>query len=123
MVDRKPDRDLWTYRSVRYAQRNLTGMAVEALDGLVGVVYKATTDDEASYIVVDTGPWIFDKKVLLPAGVICNVDFDAETLLVDRTKEQIRNAPRYDEREMSDPDWRRLYQPQIASYYGLGRPR
>ena len=40
------------------------------LDGSIGKVDDATNDVGGSFIVVDTGPWIFGKKVLLPAGVI-----------------------------------------------------
>jgi len=34
---------------------------------------------------VDTGPWIFGKKVMLPAGVISRVDHDDEQVFVNRT--------------------------------------
>jgi hypothetical protein len=46
--------------------------------------------------VVDTGPWIFGKKVLLPAGTIENVDVQNRKVYVDRTKDEIKNAPRFD---------------------------
>ena len=45
---------------------DLTGYEVEATDGGIGSVDEATNDVGGSYIVVDTGPWIFGKKVLLP---------------------------------------------------------
>jgi PRC-barrel domain len=115
--------EIWTYRSRSHEQHDLTGMSVEALDGAVGTVESMTNDLGASYIVIDTGPWIFSKKVLLPAGVIRQVDLGAKTILVDRTKEQIRNAPEYDEQQMRDPGWRDLYQSQIESYYGPNRRR
>ncbi|GLY29274.1 hypothetical protein [Kineosporia sp. NBRC 101731] len=37
---------------------------------------RATYDTDSSYIAVDTSPWIFGKKVLLPAAVIRSVDMD-----------------------------------------------
>jgi len=71
----------------------------------------------ASYLVVDTGSWIFGKKVLLPAGLIRDVDFDAETVYVSRTKDEIKDAPEF------DPDTYRSeeYRSQVGGYYtGLG---
>ena len=110
--------DIWTYRSETYMQRDLTGKTVEALDGLIGKIDEATYDVGSSYIVVDTGPWVLGKKVLLPAGVIVHVDFDSETVFVNRTKEQITNAPEYDEAKMRDQAARKRYKSALSSYYG-----
>ena len=68
--------DMWTYRETAWSGTNLEGFDVEASDGGIGKVDEATNEVGGSYIVVDTGPWIFGKKVLLPAGVIETVDFD-----------------------------------------------
>lgn len=110
--------EIWTYRSAAYMQRDLSGMSVEALDGSIGKVDEATNDVGASYIVVNTGPWVFGRKALLPAGVIAHVDFDTDTVFVKRTKEQIKNAPEYDEAKMSDDAFRKRYKSQLTSYYG-----
>jgi hypothetical protein len=66
--------------------------------------------------VVDTGPWIFGKKVMLAAGVIRDVDLDTETVFVNRTKDEIKNAPDFD-REQYHSD---AYRSSIAGYYGPG---
>jgi hypothetical protein len=110
--------DLWTYAVVAtdLTATDLTGFSVEALDGKIGKVDEATNDVSGSYIVVDTGPWIFGKKVLLPAGVIRDVDLDTETVYVNRTKEQIKNAPEFDENTYRDD----TYRSQLGSYYGPG---
>jgi hypothetical protein len=68
--------------------------------------------------VVDTGPWIFGKKVMLPAGVISRVDSDDEQVFVNRTKDQIKNAPEFDE----DRDRDDTYRGQLGTYYGQGGP-
>jgi hypothetical protein len=86
--------DVWTYREgvdfgTSTSPRNVVGYAVEARDGSIGKVDDATYDTDSSYLVVDTGPWIFGKKVMLPAGVIESVDHDAQTILVNRTKDEI----------------------------------
>ena len=111
--------DLWTYAVVGATDltaTDLTGFSVEALDGKIGKVDEATNDMTGSYIVVDTGPWIFGKKVLLPAGVIRDVDLDTETVYVNRTKEQIKSAPEFDEETYRDDS----YRSQLGSYYGPG---
>jgi hypothetical protein len=83
--------DVWTYREGLFASdvapRTVVGYGVEAQDGSIGKVDDATYEVGASHLVVDTGPWIFGKKVMLPAGVIRDVDHDDEKVFVDRTKE------------------------------------
>jgi hypothetical protein len=109
--------DLWTYRDTTWRGNALVGFNVEATDGGIGKVDDATDDVSGSSIVVDTGPWIFGKKVMLPAGVIDTVDFDAETVYVNRTKDEIKNAPEYDESKHSDA----AYRAQLGGYYGQPR--
>jgi hypothetical protein len=110
-------RDLWTYSSTTVGmETDVTGFSVEALDGGIGKVDEATYEAGGSFIVVDTGPWIFGKKVVLPAGVIRDVDLDAETVFVERTKEQIKNAPPFDEGVYRDE----RYRAELSSYYGPG---
>lgn len=109
---------IWTYRDATVTQRNLAGMTVEALDGKIGKVDDATNDVGASFLVVDTGTWIFGKKVMLPAGVVRDVDMDTETVFVNRTKDQIKNAPEFDENMIKDDQYRN----SLGTYYGPGGP-
>jgi hypothetical protein len=114
--------ELWTYRDRTQlgfdptSGRDITGYSVEALDGSIGKIDKASNDVGQSYVIVDTGPWIFGKKVMLPAGVIQRVDENDETVWVNRTKDQIKDAPEYDDAVMDDTG----YQDQLGSYYGPG---
>jgi hypothetical protein len=63
--------DLWSYRdTARSEPTDLVGFQVVATDGAIGNIDVATYDVGGSYIVVDTGFWIFGKKRMLPAGVI-----------------------------------------------------
>ncbi len=105
--------DLWTYRDSTWRGTALIGLKVEAIDGDIGRVDEATDDSGGSWLVVDTGTWILGKKVLLPAGVVDRVDLDEERLYVNRTKDEIKNAPEYDE----DAD-RDAYRSQLGAYYG-----
>ena len=109
--------DMWNYRQqTEAADVDVTGFGVEAIDGSIGKVDEATYDTDSSSIVVDTGPWIFGKKVLLPAGVVDRIDYDDEKVYVHRTKDQIKNAPEYDESLANDS----AYRDNVGSYYGTG---
>ena len=108
--------DLWTYRNSSMTGQDLTGFTVEALDGDIGKIDEATNEVGGSYIVVDTGPWIFGKKVLLPAGVLRDVDLDAQAVFVNRTKDQIKNAPEFDKDRYKDEG----YRAEVGGYYGSG---
>jgi hypothetical protein len=108
--------DLWTYGNTSMTAQDLTGFTVEALDGDIGKIDEATNEIGGSYIVVDTGPWIFGKKVLLPAGVLRDADFDDEKVFVNRTKDQIKNAPEFDENQYRDEGYRN----EVGGYYGPG---
>ena len=89
--------DLWTHRDTNISTMNLEGFSIEAIDGSIGKIDEATNEVGSSYLVVDTGPWIFGKKVLLPAGVIDRVDTENETVYVNRTKDEIKDSPEFDE--------------------------
>jgi hypothetical protein len=114
--------DVWTFREQSQlgfdplSGRDLTGYKVEAIDGSIGKVDDATYEAGSSFLIVDTGPWIFGKKVMLPAGVIQRVDEDDEVVYVNRTKDQIKNAPEYDESRTADPE----YRSELGGYYGQG---
>ena len=84
--------DVWTYResselgtSVVSPDTDISGFEVEATDGSIGKVDEATYETGRSYLVVDTGPWIFGKKVMLPAGVVQGIDEPQQKVFVDRT--------------------------------------
>ena len=108
--------DIWAYREGTWTQDDLSGFEVEAIDGSIGKIDEATNDVGAGYVVCDTGPWIFGKKVMLPAGVIDDVDLDAKQVFVNRTKDEIKNAPEFDEDRYRDD----AYRSDVGSYYGPG---
>jgi hypothetical protein len=112
--------DLWTYREAGALGVDMgrgidvVGYSVEAVDGGIGKVDEASYDVGSSYLVVDTGPWIFGKKVLLPAGVVDRIDSEDETIYVNRTKDQIKDAPEFDESTYRED----AYRTEVGSYYG-----
>jgi hypothetical protein len=108
-----PTTGVWTYPETAGIQGDLTGYKVEAIDGDIGKIDKASNEVGSACIVVDTGPWIFGKKVMIPAGIVRSVDPDSETVFVDRTKDAIKDSPEYDEDKYNDP----AYRDELGSYY------
>jgi hypothetical protein len=105
---------MWTFRE-DLRTGDIVGYDVEALDGSIGEIDDATDELGASFIVVKTGPWIFRRPVVLPATVVERIDHDVERVYVSRTKEQIKNAPEYDEALVDDD-----YRVELGRYYGPG---
>jgi len=95
------------------ASEGLTGFKVEAVDGHIGSIDEASHDVGSASLVVDTGPWIFGRKVLLPAGTVQRVDRDERKVYVDRTKDQIKNSPEYDKETFDSSE----YRDQVGTYY------
>jgi hypothetical protein len=112
--------ETWSYRDPSLAsslkQEQITGYDVEAIDGSIGKIDDATLETDSGHIVVDTGPWIFGKKVMLPAGVLKTVDHVNEKVFVNRTKDEIKNAPEFDDSFREDEK----YRTELGTYYGRG---
>jgi hypothetical protein len=106
--------ELWTYRETVRTGGDLSGYHVEATDGGIGKVDEATYDEGSSFLVIDTGPWIFGKKVMLPAGVVESVDHDEQQVFVNRTKDEIKDAPEFQDGFYADEG----YRDELNTYYG-----
>jgi len=104
--------DLWNYREAM-DDIDLSDFRVEAADGEIGKVSEATYSTGGCWIVVDAGPWILGKKVMLPAGTIERIDFDEKAIRVDRSREEIKNAPEFDPSGYAEQE----YQLSLAEYY------
>jgi hypothetical protein len=108
--------EMWTYTIETQPNIDLTGFKVEATDGEIGKVDDATWEAGGSFLIVDTGPWIFGKKMMIPAGLVRDIDPDTETIFVNRTKDEIKNAPQFDDERYHDP----TYRDELGSYYSRG---
>ena len=64
-------------------------------DEPVGRVHAATSELDESFIVVDAAL----QRVLLPAGLISEVDAGRERVVLSCTAAEVRGAPRYDEQQ------------------------
>ncbi|MEU0992098.1 PRC-barrel domain-containing protein [Streptomyces sp. NPDC005953] len=105
----------WDYPSAAgYTGSDLTGFQVEALDGDIGKVDKHTDEVGSACLVVDTGPWIFGREVLIPAGSVTRVDTDHKKVFLDLTKDQVKGAPEFHrETHYDSADYRR----QLTAFY------
>jgi hypothetical protein len=107
--------DVWTFRTALSGTREaLVGCEVEARDGSIGKVDEATPDTGRAHIVVDTGPWIFGRKVVIPAGTIERIDVDDKKIFVALTKDQIKDSPEYDPSQFDED-----YRMRLGTYYDL----
>lgn len=110
--------DPWSYRESTQRTTESTGIVgykVHANDGDIGKIDEASGELGSANVVVDTGPWIFGRKVLLPAGTIERIDDEEESVYIDLSKEQIKNSPDLAEgASFNDPDYRR----GVGEYYG-----
>lgn len=111
--------EMWTYRGEVEAVEDvdLTGHEVEATDGEVGKIVEAAYELGASWLVVDTGPWIFGKKVLLPAATVTSIDPEGRKVHVDRSREEIKNAPEHDPSGYADQEYRLALADYYARFY------
>jgi hypothetical protein len=55
---------------------------------------------------------------MIPAGVISRIDENDRRIWVNLTKDQIKNAPKFDDTRWND----RGYRDELGSYYTTNRP-
>jgi uncharacterized protein YrrD len=93
-----------------------TNYKIDATDGEIGQVKDVYFDEEqitSRYLVVDTGPWIFGRKVLISPQSV--ESWEEEKLQVNLSREQIKNAPGIDaEKPIS-----REKEEEYSKYYSL----
>jgi uncharacterized protein (TIGR02271 family) len=97
------------YRQEIFGGDDIKGYDVYAADGndKIGSIYDALVDEQGSfrYFVVDTGFWVFGKKVLVPMGSV-QIDYDQHRIYVaGMTKDEAENMPEYDESMTIDYDY------------------
>lgn len=89
----------------------------------IGSVADVLVDEEGRfrYLVINTGAWIFGKKVLMPIG-ITRIDYTNRRVYANNlTKEQVERLPEYDESMLRDYDY--TYEENVRNVYRpSGRP-
>jgi hypothetical protein len=108
--------DIWNYRDSRHVPGgdvDLSGFEVIGRDGAIGVVDRASNEVSASYLVVDTGDWHPHHQVILPAYTIERIDPARRVVTVDRTRQEITEAP-----DLTPADLRTArFQDRLSGYY------
>ena len=95
-----------------------TGFHVQASDGTLGTVSDLLFDDASwtvRWLVVETGNWWADRRVLIPASALGHPDTAARTFPVNLTMAQVKGSPEVDtHRPVS-----RQFESSAYDYYGF----
>ncbi len=96
--------------------RAVSGYLVREVDGEVGRVDDLLVDDDGwmvRYLVVDTGGWWPERKVLVAPSWISGIEWAGADVLVDLTRADIKAAPAYDPAQPVD----RAYEERLHAHY------
>jgi len=95
----------------------LIGLSVRASDGELGKVTDVYFDDHrwtARYLLVDTGSWLEERRVLISPISVENIDWDNGSVPVRLTRQQVKACPHID----TDNPVSRQQELDFLSYYG-----
>lgn len=99
--------------------KSLIGYVIHATDGEIGKVREFYFDDTTwtiRYLIVETGSWLFGRKVLLSPEALLTPNWEEHYFPVCLTKEQIKNSPEIDtEKPVS-----RQHEIELYDYYPWG---
>jgi hypothetical protein len=93
------------------------GFKISALDGLIGHVDDVLFDDDTwlvRWVVVRTGGWLDNRKVLLPTLCLGHIDTEQKEFSVLLDKEQVKDSPNVD----TDKSVSRQMETNVYDYYG-----
>ncbi len=99
---------------------DLKGFSIAASDGTIGKVKDTYFDDRewvVRYLVVDTGGWLLDRKVLISPLFIRGVDWDAATVQVPLSRELVKSSP---DIEVDKPVSRQQEEAYYRHYRSIG---
>jgi hypothetical protein len=91
--DRIMAANIWTFPPTADSIPFLIGYDVVATDGKIGSIDEHSLASDSSYIVLNTGWWLFERKHLIPCGFISSIDGDAGKILLSKTRREVRAAP------------------------------
>jgi hypothetical protein len=100
-----------------HSVKGLYGFTVHASDGDVGQVRDIYFDDEAwaiRYLVVNTGPWLLARQILLSPLCVDLARWKMQELVVGPSREQIENSP---DADLNKPVSRQMEE-ELHHYYG-----
>ncbi|MEO9004819.1 MAG: PRC-barrel domain-containing protein [Ginsengibacter sp.] len=97
--------------------KSLVGYNLRETNGEIGKVDEFYFDDQSwtiRYLVVKTGSWLTEKKVLISPSALLMPDWQNKEFPVKLTKDQIENSPDID----TDQPVSRQQEQGLFSYYG-----
>lgn len=101
-----------------YNLMKMKGFKIEATDGEMGKVADFLFDDMSwtvRYVEVNTGSWLFGRRVLVSPSHISSVILKQEKIQVDLTQKQVENSPDL----AADKPVSRQYETTFHDYYGM----
>ena len=94
------------------------GFSIEATDGKLGTVSDFLFDDQTwklRWLVIQTGNWMKDRKVLLHPSAIDKTDLPNRTLLVKLSRDQVEKSPSI----ATDEPVSQHLEYRLYGYYGM----
>jgi hypothetical protein len=95
----------------------IKGYAIGASDGPIGAISDLLFDDETwlvRWLVVDTGAFLADRKVLLPPSALGHINHIGRQFSVGLTKQQVKDSPDI----RTDEPVSRLMENDLYDYFG-----
>lgn len=99
------------------------GCKIHAIDGEIGTIDELLFDDRTwsvRYLIVATGSWLFERKVLIAPASLGLLDWDTCVLSVNLTRDQIENSPDVDTDKPVSRQWENDYYRYYALPYYWG---
>jgi hypothetical protein len=110
--------DIWAFSDRALAIVDLTGFDMRATDGRVGSVVRSMGESGSQHLIVAPQPPLpGDRRMIVPAGLIDSVDTDARRIHLNRSQNELRNAPSYEAARGLDE----AYRSDVASYFAPSR--
>ena len=97
--------------------KDLSGFAIGATDGDIGTVKECFFDDltyTVRYVVVETGGWLSERKVLLSPSAFRAMDWEHKRVTAALTKAQVEKSPDIDTHKPVS----RQHETEFYGYYG-----
>jgi uncharacterized protein YrrD len=97
--------------------KEVTGYHIEAKDGEVGHVQGMLVDEESwaiRYLIVNTSNWWLGHQVLVAPEWIADVSWTDQKVMIDLTRQAIKDAPAYDPALLPD----RAHEGLVYEHYG-----
>lgn len=95
----------------------ISGYAVSASDGKIGTISDLLFDDTnwlVRWLVVETGNWLFGRKVLLPSSALASLNAERKECSIKLTIQQIKDSPDVD----TDRPVSRQMETSVYGHYG-----